>query len=223
MSNQAGQLVTEDFGYDGGRRVTAYVPQAAVDTIGFGGDGQLITAWGQTLQEAGMDSTMIVGAHRQQDETLRLQEYSPGESSAAFTFDPVRFAAHEQFFVHDVREWVRTRFDLLLGPDRTAVFGVSASAELALAMGLRHPDLYGVVFAASPGAGYRPPEMMPAELPRAYLVAGLQEPFFLENARRWADALRVAGADVVMAERTGSHGGDFWREEFPIMVQWAFR
>ena len=56
---------------------------------------------------------------------------------------------------------------------------------------------------------------MPSPVPRTYLVAGTQEPFFLENARRWADALRDADADVVMNERTGSHGGAFWREEFP--------
>jgi hypothetical protein len=47
-------------------------------------------------------------------------------------------------------------------------------------------------------------------------------PFFLENARRWMDALRRAGADVVMNERSGSHGGAFWRDEFPLMVAWAF-
>jgi hypothetical protein len=57
---------------------------------------------------------------------------------------------------------------------------------------------------------------------RAYLVAGMQEPFFLENATPWADALRDAGADVVMTERVGSHGDAFWREEFPLMVAWAF-
>jgi enterochelin esterase-like enzyme len=89
-------------------------------------------------------------------------------------------------------------------------------------MGLRHPDIYGAVFCASPGAGYRPPAVMPSRLPRAYLVAGGQEPFFLENANRWADALRDAGADVVMVERAGSHGGAFWKEELPLMVQWAF-
>jgi enterochelin esterase-like enzyme len=110
----------------------------------------------------------------------------------------------------------------VLPADRTAVFGVSAGGELALAMGLRHPDIYGVVFCASPGAGYRPPAMMPSLLPRAYLVAGTQEPFFLKNATRWADALRDAGADVVMTERVGSHGDAFWREEFPLMVAWAF-
>jgi pimeloyl-ACP methyl ester carboxylesterase len=166
---------------------------------------------------------MIIGAHRLDDETLRLHEYSPGKSTAAFAFDPQRFAAHERFFVEDVRRWAQARFGVALPASRTAVFGVSASGELALAMGLRHPDLYGAVFCASPGAGYRPPAVMPNPLPRAYLVAGSQEPFFLENAIRWADALRDAGADVVMTERVGTHGDIFWREEFPLMVEWAFR
>lgn len=89
-------------------------------------------------------------------------------------------------------------------------------------MGLRHPDVYGAVFCASPGAGYRPPAPMPDSLLRAYIVAGTLEPFFLENATRWADALRNAGRDVVVTERVGSHGDAFWREEFPLMVAWAF-
>ena len=218
----AGRLVSERFDYDGGRQVTAYVPPAAPEAIVFAGDGQLITSWAGVLEAAGLLATMIVGAHRLDDETLRIQEYSPGESTAAFAFDPERFAAHEKFFVEDVRSWAQSRFDVALPADRTAVLGVSASAELALAMGLRHPDIYGAVLCASPGAGYRPPALMPTSLPRAYLVAGTQEPFFLENAMRWAQALRDAGADVVMTERVGSHGDAFWKEEFPLMVAWAF-
>ena len=223
MSSRAGHLVTETFAYDGGRQVTAYVPPAPPEAIVFAGDGQLITSWGGVL-EAVVDAppTMIVGAHRLEDETLRLHEYSPGQTTAAFAFDPERFAAHEKFLVDDVRRWTHLRFDLALPADRTAVLGVSASGELALAMGLRHPGIYGVVFCASPGAGYRPPAAMPSSLPRVYLVAGRQEPFFLENATRWADALRDARADVVMTERAGAHGDAFWREEFPLMVAWAF-
>jgi enterochelin esterase-like enzyme len=208
--------------YDGGRQVTAYVPPAAPEAIVFAGDGQLIASWGRVLEAADLPPTMIIGAHGLDDETLRLHEYSPGESTAAFAFDLDRFAAHERFFVEDVRRWAQSRFGVALAADRSAVFGVSASAELALAMGLRHPDIYGAVFCASPGAGYRPPAVMPSPLPRAYLVAGEQEPFFLENATRWADALRGAGADVVMIERAGSHGGAFWKEELPRMVEWAF-
>jgi hypothetical protein len=63
---------------------------------------------------------------------------------------------------------------------------------------------------------------MPSSLPRFYLVAGTKEPFFLESAARWADALRDAGKDVVMMERAGGHGDAFWTEEFPLMVEWAF-
>jgi enterochelin esterase-like enzyme len=217
-----GKLVTETFAYDGGRQVTVYVPPDPPEAIVFAGDGQLIAPWGGDLEATGLPPTMIVGVHGAADETVRIQEYSAGEDMDVFPFDSARFAAHEHFFVEEVRRWTRSRFGVELPADRTAVFGVSAGGELALAMGLRHPDLFGAVLCASPGAGYRPPVAMPGELPRAYLVAGTQEPFFRENAVRWAEALRDAGADVVMTGRAGAHGGDFWRAEFPLMVAWVF-
>jgi enterochelin esterase-like enzyme len=212
---RAGEVVTETFDYDGGRQVTAYVPAKPPEAIVFAGDGQLISHWGGDLEAAGVPATMVVGVHRPDDETLRLHEYSPG-------FDPERFAAHEKFFVQDVRRWVRSRFGVEQPAERTAVCGVSASGELALAIGIRHPDVYGAIFCASPGAGYRPPDVLPSSVPRTYLVAGTRESFFRANATRWAAALRDAGADVVMTERIGSHGGAFWREELPLMVAWAF-
>jgi enterochelin esterase-like enzyme len=215
MPSSEGELVTQTLDYDGGRRVTAYVPAEPPEAVVFAADGQLISQWGADLAAAGAPPTLIVGPHRLADETLRLHEYSPG-------FDPQRFAAHERFFVEDVRAWTQRRFGVELAKQRTAVFGVSAGGELALALGLRHPDVYGAIFCASPGGGYRPPDVIPKPLPRAYLVGGLQEPWFLENAARWADALRNAGADVMMAEREGTHGGPFWRAEFPLMVAWAF-
>src|SRR6476646_5294040 len=215
MTSIAGQLVTEAFEYDGGRPVTVYIPPDSPQGIVFAGDGQLISQWGGLLEAADVPPTMIVGVHRLADETLRLQEYSPG-------FDPIRFAAHEKFFVEDVRRWVESRFGAALPAERTAVFGVSAGGELALALGLRHPDLYGAIFCASPGGGYKPPDVLPSSLPRAYLVAGTLEPFFHDNATRWATALGDAGAEVVMTERVGSHGDTFWQEELPRMVAWAF-
>ncbi|WP_433577107.1 alpha/beta hydrolase [Nocardia brasiliensis] len=158
---------------------------------------------------------LIVGVHRAADETRRLHEYSPG-------FDPERFSEHERFFGEDVSRWLRSRFGVALPAERTAVCGVSAGGELALALGLRHPDVYGTIWCASPGGGYRPPAAMPSPLPRTYLVAGTSEPFFRQNATRWADALRDAGADVVLNERVGAHGDAFWREEFPLMAAWTF-
>jgi enterochelin esterase-like enzyme len=215
MSSAAGELVTETFDYDAGRQVTVYLPSEPPQAVVFAGDGQLIAPWGDFVAATGGPPTMIVGVHRLADETLRLHEYSPG-------VDPNRFAAHEAFFAEEVRAWTRSRFGVALLKERTAVFGVSAGGELALAIGLRHPDVYGAIFCASPGAGYRPSGAMPSPLPRVYLVAGNREPFFRDNAARWAVALRDAGADVVMTERDGSHGDAFWRDELPLMVAWAF-
>ena len=79
----AGECVTEMFDYDGGRQVTVYVPPRPPEAIVFAGDGQMISQWGGVLEAANVPSTMIVGTHRVADETLRLDEYSPG-------FDPER-------------------------------------------------------------------------------------------------------------------------------------
>lgn len=213
----AGELLTTAFAYDGGRQVTVYVPAEPPQAVVYAGDGELIAGWGGALEAAGTVPTLIVGVHRTSDpdEMVRIQEYSP-------SFDPQRFTAHERFFVEEVRAWVDGRFGPGLPPERTAVCGVSAGAELALALGLRHPTLYGAVFASSPGGGFRPPAAWPHLLPRVYLTAGTSEPFFLENAQRWADALAAVGAEVVLTERDGDHGDPFWQAEFPRMVAWAF-
>jgi enterochelin esterase-like enzyme len=211
----AGEFVTESLDFDGGRQVTVYMPARPPQAVVYAGDGQLIAQWGPLLESTDAPAVMIVGVHRVADETLRLHEYSPG-------FDPERFTAHETFFVDDVRRWVASRFGIALPADRTAIFGVSASGELALALGLRHPDVYGAVFCASPGGGYRPPLVLGGALPRTYFVAGSHEPFFLENATHWAAALRDAGAEVVLHERAGAHGDAFWRDELPRMIAWAF-
>jgi enterochelin esterase-like enzyme len=212
----SGNLITETFDFDGGRQVTVYIPPDPPQAIIYAGDGQGIRKWSKLLEKAGLPSTMMIGVHGLTDEMARVYEYSPG-------FQPERFAAHEKFLVADVRKWAESRFGVALPPERTAVFGVSAGGELVLALGLRHPDIYGAILCASPGGGYKPPDILPRPLPRTYLVAGTQEPFFLESAKRWADALRAADADVVMYERAGTHGGAFWQEEFPLMVAWAFR
>src|SRR3954451_22004298 len=112
----AGQLVTEAFRYDEGRPVTVYVPPDPPQGIVFAGDGQLFSRWGGVLEAADVPPTMIVGVHRtdDEDEMVRIREYSA-------PFDEERFAAHEGFFVGEVRDWVRSRFGLVLPAERTAV------------------------------------------------------------------------------------------------------
>ena len=214
-----GEFVTETLDYDGGRQVAAYVPPDPPEAVVFAADGgwhmSRLSEAIEGAAAADAPPTIIVAVHGLPDDDGRLREYVP-------SVDPQRFEAHEAFFVDDVRRWVRSRLGVALPRERTAVWGASLGGELALAVGLRHRDVYGAVFSASPGGGYRPPPGLASPLPRVYLVAGRQEQFFLDNAARWADALRDADADVVMAERDGGHGGAFWGDEFPLMVAWAF-
>ncbi|NNC14038.1 esterase [Planctomonas sp. JC2975] len=222
MAAASGRLVTENLNFDGGREVTVFVPSVDPAVVVYAGDGQLIAPWGRLLGDPALPSTMIVGVHRVADEMGRIREYSPGVSTSEISFDPQRFAAHEAFFLDEVPAWLQSRFGISFPVERTAVFGVSAGGELALAMGVRHPDRFGAVLCASPGAGYQPPRQLSKPLPRFYFVAGRQEPFFLNNAERWATALRDAGADVTMTERDGTHGSQLWQQELPTMIAWAF-
>ena len=154
-----------------------YIPLTLAKAIVFAGHGQRIAEWGRSLESKNVLSTMIVGVHSLTDERLRLHDYLPG-------FDPERFAANEALFVEDIRRWTKSRLGVALPAERTAIFGVSASGGLALALGLRHPQVYGAILCASRGGGYQPPAPMPFPLPRTYLVAGTQEPFLLDNAKR---------------------------------------
>lgn len=100
----AGELVSETFGYDGGRQVTVYVPPDPAEAIVFAADGERISRWGAYLEAAAVPPTMIVGVHGLADETQRRHEYSP-------VFDADRFAAHERFFLGDVGQWGRSRLE----------------------------------------------------------------------------------------------------------------
>ena len=209
------RFVTETLPYDGGRMVSIYLPSKLPTAIVFAGDGESVGGWGELLDAAHTPPTALVGVHGLRDERQRLEEYSP-------VFNQERFAAHEKFFVDDVRKWARETFDLDFPVERTAVFGASAGGELSIALGLRHPDVYGAILSGSPGAGYQPPQSIAGPIPRTYLVAGIQEPFFLQNAARWSHALEDAGGEVILAQRDADHGPALWRGELPHMVEWAF-
>lgn len=217
MSSLRGTLVTQTFTFDGGRGATAYVPPDAVEAVVYAADGGWHTErLAAVLEAADQRSTLIVGVHGRDDDEGPLHEYVEA-------FGGSRFEAYEHFFVDEVPRWVRSELGGELPVERTAVWGASLGGELALAMGLRHPERFGTVLCASPGGGFTPASCeLTAPLPRTYLIGGTEEEWFLDNARAWLGALREAGADAVLEERPGEHGGAFWYEELPLMVSWAF-
>jgi hypothetical protein len=73
----SGRMVTETLTeYDGGRKVTVYVPPRDTELVVFAGDGQQISRWGRLLETTDAPSTMIVGVHGLSDEMSRLTHRS---------------------------------------------------------------------------------------------------------------------------------------------------
>ena len=219
MASLAGSLFTQRFAFDGGRSATVYLPPDSPEVLVYTVDGAWHTEQLAAALEAAAESpsTMVVGVDGLDDDDGRLHEYIEA-------FGGERFEAFERFFVEEVRSWVVAELKVESTTARTAVWGASLGGEFALAMGLRHPDVYGLVFCASPGGGFTPTAAGSlSEAPRTYLVSGTREHWFLENANRWADAFSEAGVDVVIEQRDGEHGDVFWYEEFPRMVTWGLR
>ncbi len=194
------------------------MPPGPPESVVYAADGGWHTEQlaGALETSAAPSSTVVVGVHELESDDGRLHEYVE-------EFGGERFEDFERFFVEDVRAWVTSDLEVEFGPERTAVWGASLGSELALAMGLRHPEIYGVILCASPGGGFTPAsDGLQTTAPRTYLVGGKQEQWVLDNAKRWADALSAADVDVVIEERDGEHGGTFWYDEYPLMVAWAF-
>ncbi|MGH9223632.1 MAG: alpha/beta hydrolase-fold protein [Acidimicrobiales bacterium] len=138
MTSTGGELVTETLDYDDGRQVTVYVPPNPTESIVYAADGQWHTSrLSAALQGADLRSTMIVGVHGLEGDARGHEYVNVPEAN--------RFRAHERFFVDDVRRWVESRFSVAVPQERTAVWGASFGGELALAMGVLHPDVYGAV------------------------------------------------------------------------------
>ena len=185
----SGEFVTETFDYDGGRQVTVYVPPDPPEAVVFAGDGQFISQWGEVLETADAPSTMIVGVHGLADETPRLHSTRrPCPGTVRGTREvlrrgrpPMDGGAVWSSAARRPHRGVRG-----LG-GRGAGARHRASASRHLRCGLLRLARRGLPTACADA------ELASARVPRRRTL----EPFFLENATRWAAVLRDAGADVV--------------------------
>lgn len=212
----AGELVTQMFAYDGGREVTVYLPadprrrscSLATDSCCRGGAG----TWRRPICRR-RSSSVLTGPTTT---TRWCASVSTHRRSTRDASRPTRDFRRRRPRLGPLPVRCRASPSAHRGLRRLGERGAGARARSTAPRHLR----CGLLRLA--WWGYRPPHVFPRMLPRAYLVAGTLEPFFLENATRWADALRDAGADVVMAERVGDHGDPFWQAEFVRMVGWLF-
>lgn len=209
------------------RELTVYLPpdhtSAHPVTVIYMADGQSVPEFAAVLEplitDGRLPSTLLVGVHSPEgmfsdpSQHLRAQEYLPDDHSE-------RFAAHEKFFVDEVRTWAETDLGAPTDREHRAVFGYSNGGVFAAAMGIRHPDTYGYALAFS--AGMEPGAVTTPINSEFYLLAGTLEEGFHWNTQSFAQMLQIQGVSYVFRERVCGHDFIMWQEEFPAAVEWAF-
>lgn len=209
------------------RPVTLFLPNALADTpsvaVCFCADGQAVPDFARSLRHAVQAGqcppTILVGVHSVQSK--RGEEYLLGADDGAFD-------AHQAFFVQNLPDWLRSTFEIEVRVERTAVFGFSNGGAFAMAMGLRHPDKFGVVVGFSVARckcrALIPPPNSPW-IPRYYLSAGNRGPekMFQKHTASLAGQMRRRGIEHVFTQRDAGHEIAFWATELPRALEWAFR
>ena len=146
---------------------------------------------------------------------LRLMEYLTGE-------DAERYAKHETFFCTELPAWAEREFGASPHRKDRAVFGCSNGARFAVDMGVKHPDLFGHVFAFSV-AGHRSfqlPEPA-AGLPHFHLAAGTWETFHT-TTKNVAEELQKHHVSVTFVTRVAGHDPTMWEDELAAAAVRAF-
>jgi enterochelin esterase-like enzyme len=146
---------------------------------------------------------------------LRAAEYLPG-------IDADRFDKHERFVTGELVPWAVKEFGASREAGERAVFGCSNGARFAVEMGLRHPDVFGHVFAFSvaDGAPKEVPER--ASAARFRLASGTWETGFHRTTEATANVLREKDVRVEVVSRVSGHDEAMWRDEWAASLVAAF-
>jgi enterochelin esterase-like enzyme len=210
------------------RGITLYLPPNYDNSqrypVVYVADGQSVLGLAPYLEpyilDGSLPPTILVGVYNAPSvggRDIRAEEYLPG-------INPERFAAHEQFFTQEVREWAETRWGASSNPDERAVFGFSNGGVFAAAMGIAHPELYHAAIPFSPGLN--PFDVWTdAEVctdVTYYFVAGTLEPNFHGNTVTLSNQIANAGATVRFHDRVMGHDFLLWQETFGEAVRWSF-
>lgn len=151
------------------------------------------------------------------------------ERMAELSF-PTPIPPFARFVTDELVPWVRSEFHVTSDPARTMLGGASNGGDMAVAIALQRPDLFGRVLSESGTFGRSPdgdpePEWLArlaAETPhrpiRFYLEAGSLEmdpgrsgvPILVSN-RHLRTVFRAKGYEVTLAEYSGGHQPVCWR------------
>lgn len=200
---------------DCARTLTVAIPAKPKQSGGvvFLTDGQFTEHWIPNLESSVLHSfPILVGVHSH--ESARAEEY--------LLNDGEEFERHEEYFVHELREFLKNEYGLKCTSDQSVVFGFSNGGAFALTVALRHPALYSTAICFSvPKLLQMPTIVHTAEhQPFFYLASGTigPEKAIRKNVNQIAGWLRKRNMKVRVTERKAGHDFSFWSSEFPIAL-----
>lgn len=124
----------------------------------------------------------------------------------------------EGMVVNELMPLVESTYRIWQDPSARAVGGISRGAVWSLEIGLRHPDLFGIIGSHSPALALNNPwrDHDPYYLirngapgQRLYLDGGTRD-WANADARKFAQAAADAGADVTLQTHEGAHVDALW-------------
>jgi enterochelin esterase-like enzyme len=139
----------------------------------------------------------------------RAREYVYG-----FDSDSTRYLAHEKFFVEEVSAWAEKTLNVANTRAGRTIWGASNGGAFAVAMGLRHPDRFAHVIAASPVYALIPRAASNGPLPTFTLSAGTLEEVVRGTTASMVATLRNLNARMTFDLFAGGHDDLIWSESF---------
>lgn len=129
---------------------------------------------------------------------------------------------YQDFLIQELIPWVDTRFRTFPNRNYRAVLGISSGGYGATILGMRHPDVFGLIADHSGDkhfeVGYRPdfPKAMDCLYQAGGLEAFLQDfPQSLPRSSRWFDGINV----IAMASCYSPNPDSPWGFELPFRVE----
>lgn len=210
------------------RSLTIYSPPlrrdeqiAAVIYIADGKAVQLMAPYVEPLiVSRRLPPILLVGVHNGgvKPGDPKVNDFRAREYLMGFGETDERFIAHERFLIEEVLPWAETKFSAPKDENKRAVFGASNGGSFALAMGIRHSEVFGHIIAFSPTwrDNLSTPSWKPAQAPSQYLLVGTLESANVRKLNKeWSETAKKSGATVTLREPVAGHDGVVWREWFP--------
>jgi len=174
------------------------------DIVIYCSDGQNAGAFAHQFFNAfGADCIWFVGV-----------DCSPEHRNAEYVIgrDNFSFEKHESFFVNTVVDWATQVIGIRHSRNRSAVFGYSCGGAFAASIGIRHPDVYGTIFAFSiagrPITNFEAHPELDLSAVAFYFRAGSREPkgmhSYMNRLEKW-----LCSANVQVNSRALSGGHEF--------------